>query len=44
MALDGRNTQQPSHMTLPFEYQSPVLAGIQVFGFLMVTVFYFYFR
>ena len=26
-------------MTLPFEYRTPILSGIQVFGIQMVTVF-----
>ena len=28
----------PSHMILPFEYRTPILSGIQVFGIQMVTV------
>ena len=28
----------PSHVTLPFEYQTPLLSGIQVFGIQMVTI------
>ena len=28
----------PSHMTLPFEYRTPVLSSIQVFSIQMVTV------
>ena len=28
----------PSHMTLPLEYRTPLLPGIQMFGILMVTV------
>ena len=31
----------PSHMTLPFEYQTPILSSIQVFGIQMDTVLYF---
>ena len=27
-----------SHVTLPFEYRTPILSGIQVFGIQMVTV------
>ena len=33
----------PSHMTLLFEYQTPILSGIQMFGVQMVTVNYFSF-
>ena len=28
----------PNHMTLPFEYRTPILPGIQVFDIQMVTV------
>ena len=28
----------PSHMTLPFEYWTPTLSGIQVFSIQMITV------
>ena len=28
----------PSHVTITFEYQKPILSGIQVFGIQMVTV------
>ena len=30
----------PSHVTLPFEYRTPTLSGIQVFGIQMVTVIF----
>ena len=30
----------PSHVTLPFEYLTPILSSIQVFGIQMVTVHY----
>ena len=29
----------PSHMTLSYEYRTPILSGIQVFGIQMVTLF-----
>ena len=29
----------PSHVTLPCEYRTPILSGIQVFGIQIVTVF-----
>ena len=29
----------PSHVTLPFEYCTPILSGIQVFSIQMVTVY-----
>ena len=28
----------PSHVTLPFEYRTPILSGIHMFGIQMVTV------
>ena len=31
----------PSHVTLPFEYRTPTLSGIQVFSILMVTVVWY---
>ena len=34
----GYSNSPPSHVTLPFEYRTPILSGIQVLGIQMVTV------
>ena len=31
----------PSYVTVSFEYQTPILSGIQVFGIQVVTVIFF---
>ena len=36
--MSGYLNVLPSHVTLPFEYQTPKLSGIQVFGIQIVTV------
>ena len=35
----GYSSGPPSHMDLSFEYRTPILSGIQVFGIQMVTVY-----
>ena len=43
-ALNVQYSNGPSHMTLPFEYPTLILSGIQVFGIQMVTEFQIHWR